>query len=264
MQVDYRPFIDRMINKYEGGYGWNKKDPGGPTKYGVTCFDLAEHRQQKMTSMTAWAPIVQAMPLSEAEDIYATKYATAVDFNALPAGVDVVCMDYAVNSGTARVPLVLRRLLQVPGSSVGMDNAVLALVNKTDPKWLVDQVCAERLRFMHAIRGGSAWVEFGHGWQPRVDDLRVYGEHLVAGGTHETAPPAPDLSKVPTPKVQHVPATAGTKSAGGAVVAAGAAHVAGVPWWGAALAAAAVVAGGLAYEVWQEHQATAANNLVHV
>ena len=30
-----------MIPKYEGGYGWDKADPGGPTKYGITCFDLA-------------------------------------------------------------------------------------------------------------------------------------------------------------------------------------------------------------------------------
>jgi uncharacterized membrane protein YebE (DUF533 family) len=97
-----------------------------------------------------------------------------------------------------------------------------------------------------------------------VDDLRVYGEHLVAGGTHETAPPPPDLSKVPTPKAQHVPTTAGTKTAGGVVVASGAAHAAGAPWWGVGLVAAGVLAAGLAYELYEEHRAQAANQLVHV
>ena len=263
MQVDYKPFVDRMINKYEGPYCWNSGDPGGPTKYGVTCFDLAEHRHEKMDSMTRWVPIVQAMPLSEAEDIYATKYATAVDFNDLPPGDDVVGMDYAVNSGIARPILVWRRLLNVPGPSK-MDLTLLKAIEKTDPKWIVDQTCAERLRFMHAIRGGSAWAEFGRGWQARVDDLRVYGEHLVAGGTHETAPPPPDLSKVATPKAKHVPQTAGTKTAGGVVVAGGAAHAAGAPLWGVALAAGVVLAAGIAYEIWQEHKAAAANKLVHV
>jgi len=251
-----------MISRYEGKYCWDKGDPGGPTNYGVTCFDLAEHRHQAMTSMSTWAPIVRAMQLSEAEDIYATKYATAVHFNDLSAGSDVVTLDYAVNSGIGRPVLVLRKLLNVPGNSA-MDLALIKAIDKTDPKWIVDQVCAERLRFMHAIGGGSSWARFGHGWQARVDDLRAYGEHLVAGGTHENAPPAPDLSNVPMPKAKHAPDTASGKTAGGAVVAGAAAHAAGVPWWGVAAVCGGVLVAGAAYELWQEHQASAANNLVH-
>src|SRR5665213_1419957 len=106
MQADYDPFVGRMIQRYEGPYGWNKKDPGGPTKYGITCFDLAEHMGQKMDSMARWAPIVQAMTLATAEQIYSTKYAVAIGFNALPAGCDVVVMDYAVNSGVGRGKLI--------------------------------------------------------------------------------------------------------------------------------------------------------------
>ena len=69
---DYRPFVERMINRYEGGYGWNRSDPGGPTKDGITCYDLAEHRHQVMDSMVRWAPIVRLKGLfvdsSTAED----------------------------------------------------------------------------------------------------------------------------------------------------------------------------------------------------
>ena len=97
-----------MISRYEGGYCWDKEDPGGPTKYGITCYDLAEHRGKRMTSMAAWASIVRDMPLSEAEDIYEIKYARAVSFAALPAGVDCVMMDYGVNSGIGRVNRVAR------------------------------------------------------------------------------------------------------------------------------------------------------------
>lgn len=263
MQVDYKPFVDRMISRYEGPYGWNKKDPGGPTKYGVTCFDLAEHRGQKMTSMSAWAPIVQAMPLSEAEDIYATKYANAIMFDRLPAGPDCILMDYAVNSGIERAIRVARQLTQVNGNAARADDYLIEAIGKYGAKKFVDDVCAERLRFMHAIRGGSAWAEFGHGWQARVDDLRAYGEHLVAGGTHETASPAPDLSKVATPKAKHVPTTASGKTAGGVIVAGTVAHEAGLPWSGVAAVCAGVLVAGLAYELWQEHQTSAANKLVH-
>ena len=263
MQVDYQPFIDRVIHRYEGGFGWNHKDPGGPTNFGITCYDLAEHRGQKMTSMAAWEAPVRDMSLAEAEAIYKTKYATAIRFDALPAGPDCVMLDYGINSGSGRPIDVARVLCKCTGNTGRMDSDLLDAIRKVDPKWFVDQMCAERLRFMHAIRGGSAWVEFGHGWQARVDDLRAYGEHLVAGGTHETAPPAPDLSKVVTPKAQHVPNTASGKTAGGAIVIGAAAHAAGLPLWGVATACAGVLAAGVAYELWQEHRALAANNLVH-
>ena len=65
--ADYQPFVERMIQRYEGGYGWDAADPGGPTKYGITCYDLAEHRHQTVTSMAAWAPLVKAMTLDEAD-----------------------------------------------------------------------------------------------------------------------------------------------------------------------------------------------------
>ncbi len=198
----YKPFVDRMIGKYEGGYGWDRADTGGPTKYGVTCFDLAEHRNQKMTSMASWAPVVQAMTLPEAEDIYATKYAAAIRYNDLPAGPDVVMMDYGVNSGISRPIRVARALLNVPGPAV-MDVKLLDAIRKTDPTKFVNDMLAERLHFMHAIRGGSAWASFGGGWGARVADLRAYALHLIAAPGAVAPPIAPDLTKVTMPKAKH-------------------------------------------------------------
>src|SRR6516165_5391519 len=90
--ADYQPFVERMIFRYEGGYGWDKSDPGGPTKYGITCYDLAEFMHEKMDSMARWAPIVKAMTLATADQIYQQKYAVQCDFNDLMAGADcTVC-----------------------------------------------------------------------------------------------------------------------------------------------------------------------------
>jgi hypothetical protein len=86
MQADYKAFVDRTIGRYEGGYGWDRADPAGPTKYRITCYDLAAHRGEKMTSMATWAPVVQAMPFAEAEDIYRSQYAVACRFDDLGAG----------------------------------------------------------------------------------------------------------------------------------------------------------------------------------
>lgn len=244
MQVDYQPFIDRVIHRYEGGYGWNRADPGGPTKYGITCFDLAEHRSQRMTSMTVWAPLVAEMTLAEAEEIYSTKYAHLINFNFLRAGIDCCVLDYAINSGVSRA---LKVAAAIPSSD--------------DAGTYIDAMCDERLRFMHAIRGGSAWAEFGHGWGTRVADLRQYCKALAAGAAPA---PGPDLSKVVTPKATHVPKTAGAPTAGGAVGTGAAMHAAGFHWLPTALAVGGIIAAGFGYEIWQERQAAAANALVHV
>lgn len=260
MQLDYQPCIDRIIHRYEGGYGWNQKDPGGPTNFGITCFDLAQHRGQKMNSMAAWVDPVRNMTIVEAEAIYSTKYATGVRFNDQPAGADIVMLDYGINSGDSRPVRVARSLVGLGAG--GMDQALLDAIKKTDVNKFIDSLCDERLRFMHAIRGGSAWAEFGHGWGTRVADLRVYAKHAAAG-TPNAAPTAPDLSKVVTPKATNVGTTAPKTTAGGAVASGVAAHQAGFGLWVVGGVVIAALTAGVAYEIWSEHQATAANNLVH-
>lgn len=264
MQVDYKPFVDRMISRYEGGYGWDRKDPGGPTKYGITCFDLAAHRGQKMTSMTAWVPTVKAMDLSEAEAIYASKYATFCHFDDLQVGADCVLFDYEVNSGTGRIVPVCRTILKKPGGSI-FDLALVDAVNKADVNWFIDQVDNERIAFMHRIRGGSAWAEFGKGWGARVNDLGHYS-HALAAGIREPHTTAPDLSNVPTPKARHDDPALTTKTIAGSGGAAGSVavtgHTTGLPMWAIGLAVGGVVVAGVATAMWAQRRATSLNQQV--
>lgn len=266
MRETYAAFSSRMIQKYEGGYGWNRKDPGGPTKYGITCFDLAEHMGQKMDSMDRWAPIVRAMPLEAAEAIYHKKYAMVVRYDELPAGVDVQMFDYGVNSGTSRPIRVVRTILNVPGGN-RVDDALLNAIKKTDSAKLIEAISAERLRFMHAIRGGSAWAEFGGGWGARVADLKSYALRLVAAnGAAVDHAPAPDLSKIETPKATHgSPTTVKTavKTAGvGSASTGAAAHEAGLPPWVVAVAMGFVVAAGVLYVIYSRQRALVLNDRV--
>lgn len=260
-QVTYIAFTDRMIKRYEGGYGWNRADPGGPTKYGITCYDLAEHRGQKMDSMARWAPIVQAMELPEAEAIYAKKYAAGIRYSDLPAGPDACMEDYGVNSGISRPILVARHIVGLPGR--GMDQPLVDAIRKTDPNKFIDLMCNERLAFMHAIRGGSAWAEFGGGWGSRVTDLRGYCHHLTTA-TPATAPEAPDLTKVAMPKAVHVAKTAGKVTSGSAVGTGAAVEAAGGPHWVAAGVVIGIFAAGIAYEAWQDYKTSVANNTIHL
>ena len=257
MQANYEAFLARVIQKYEGGYGWSKADPGGPTKYGITCYDLAEFDHVKMTSMSAWAPKVKAMPLSTAETIYSTKYANAVRFNDLPSGSDCVMLDYQINSGS-RAILAARAVLGVKGGSI-MDQALLDAIKKADPATFVTAMCAER---MHFLRGLRTWGEFGGGWTSRVTDLKAYCLHLASGKTAASAPAAPDLTHTVTPKAVHVPQTATKSSGAGAVASASGIVIAGYPWYYAVGAFVAIIVGGVIYEAIEASKASKANTTV--
>lgn len=265
MQADYAAFIDRMIDKYEGGYGWDKSDPGGPTNFGITCYDLAEHRDQKMDSMTRWAPIVKAMPRSEARAIYATKYATWLQFDALPPGPDCCMLDYGVNSGKGR-PVRVARALLGKGTGDRMTLDLLREISVADAKWFVESMCKERLHFMHQIRGGSAWTTFGKGWLRRVNDLEAYCEHLI--GKTATPPPAPTTPVEPTPKATNptkppTPDKIGTGAGTVVVGGAGAAvNALGVPVWIIAIVVGCVLVGVVAFLLWKRAAAKKANETV--
>lgn len=252
MKQDYGPFTDRMIRLYEGGYGWNRKDSGGPTKYGITCYDLAEHRGKRMTSMKAWAPIVRSMTLDEAEEIYRSKYANFLCFDRLPPGTDCVMMDYGVNSGRVRPVRVARALFGMKSSSV-FTTELLEKIQNCNHVWFINSMCKERLAFMHRIRGGSAWEEFGHGWQRRVDDLRQYSLAL-----HDRVPHQETITKpLSTPKANHsdpklIHKVVATSVVGSSGTGAGtdAAHL--EPWMIAA-GIGAVVLAGVAYYFYKRN-----------
>ena len=246
-----------MIHRYEGGYGWNKADPGGPTNYGITCYDYAEYRGRKMDSMSNWAPLVKAMTLAEAEAIYKKKYARALKFDDLPPGIDCCMMDYGVNSGVARPIRVARALCDTPGSDA-LDIQLFDAIKKMDAEQFINRMCDERLTFMKRLR---TWPTFGRGWAARVADLRSYSDHLAHNSSPATAPPvAPAV--VPPPKATNAKKSSTTVSTGGAITAGAGAHLAGAPIWISLSVVVVAIAAGAIYEIWQQDKVSTANALV--
>jgi lysozyme family protein len=186
MQANYDRFIRRVISMYEGGWCWDTGDPGGPTKFGITCYDLAQHMGRKMQSMAAWAPIVRAMSLQTAEDIYATKYATKDRFNELESGSDCVILDYGINSGVLRPVWVAQKITGRPRSN-NFDDGLVRAINDYSAARFVDRMCDERMTF---LRGLAIWPRFRGGWSTRVADLRRYCHNIAndqpVGPVHDT------------------------------------------------------------------------------
>jgi lysozyme family protein len=209
---NYAESISRMLAS-EGGYVNHPSDPGGPTNFGITIADY-----RKYVKPDASADDVRAMKVDEAKSIYREKYWGAMRCDELPAGVDYCVFDYAVNSGTGRVPKVLQRILAIAVTG-RMDEAAVAAARAHDARILVQAICDERLRFLQGLK---TWPVFGKGWGKRVGEVRVAALALTDKGAGRI-PIRTDAPATPTPGKGVVPVNDGARrgAAGGAIATGG-------------------------------------------
>jgi lysozyme family protein len=169
---------------HEGGYVNHPRIPGGPTNKGITQRVYDAYRRGKGLG----AQSVQSISMKEVADIYDRQYWDAVKGDDLPAGIDYVLFDGAVNSGPKQSIIWLQRALgtaykgRVDGT---MGFTTIAAVNaENDLDALVDRICDQRLAFMRHL---STWPVFGRGWAARVAEVRSIGRAWASTETPHVA-----------------------------------------------------------------------------
>jgi len=127
--------------RFEGGYVDDPRDPGGATNLGITRGTLSEWRGHTVTKAD-----VKALTREDAAAIYRAHYWTHINGDALPAGVDCLLFDIAVNSGPAR--------------ALDWD----AKIGHLPPVARIKALDARRRSFWRGLR---TFVTFGRGWMAR-------------------------------------------------------------------------------------------------
>lgn len=160
---------------HEGGYVDHPKDPGGPTNQGVTQRVYDAWRMQRGLERRS----VKDMTSAEVGMIYQVQYWDVIQGAKLPAGVDYVVFDGAVNSGPVQSAKWLQRALGVPADGHIGERTLRAVRECRNHDDLVAAICAMRLAFLQALR---TWATFGKGWTSRVNDVRQRGQAMAGGG----------------------------------------------------------------------------------
>jgi lysozyme family protein len=200
--------VIKLVLESEGGYSNDAGDPGGPTMYGITIWDV-----RKYVKPDADANDVRRLTVDQAIEIYDKHYWDPSSGDDQPSGLDYTVVDYGVNSGIGRPPRVASALLGIdPPASTWRPDLIKA-VRAADPQKLVDAMCDERLHFMHQIRGGDAWSRFGHGWGTRVSSVRQVSKNLADGRAISPS------KTIPAGKATHVDPKLGEKTTIGAATA---------------------------------------------
>ena len=155
MKNNFDKCLPKLL-KDEGGYGNDPNDNGGPTKYGITIYDVRRYVKKNATAQD-----VRNLTVDQAKDIYKSKYWDALFCDDLPSGVDYTCFDYGVNSGLGRPRKALEQFKSLSGSK------------------LIDAINDERTTFLKRIGVGHN-AGFLKGWLARVSRVRSFSHELSA------------------------------------------------------------------------------------
>lgn len=150
------------VLKSEGGFVDDPKDPGGATNLGVTQATLAHWLHHPVT-----VEDVKALTPDTVAPIYQASYWNAASCGQLPAGVDYMVFDLAVNSGPGRAARFLQEAVGAnPDGAIG--EQTLEAVAKMTPAAIINAMSARREAF---YRDQPTFLHFGVGWLNRLKQV---------------------------------------------------------------------------------------------
>ena len=160
----------KAVLHHEGGYVNHPSDPGGMTNLGCTKRVWEEWCGHEVDEKA-----MRALTPADVAPLYKAKYWDKIKGDDLPAGVDYVVFDAAINSGPGRAAKWLQSCVGVDPDG-GIGPKTLAAVAAFDAKTLVDDYAKRRLSFLMDL---PTWPTFGKGWGRRVEEVRKAGLEMV-------------------------------------------------------------------------------------
>lgn len=180
MRQNFEACLSEVL-RYEGGYVHNPRDPGGETNLGISKRTYPREN-------------IRGMTRDRAAMIYRRDFWDAVRGDDLPAGLDLVAFDAAVNSGQIRSAKWLQTALGVSQDG-HIGPVTVAKANAADPATAIGRACDARMAFLRRL---ATWDDFGRGWTRRVDAVR-------AAALAMAAPSRPEPKPVPRPVPKPAP-----------------------------------------------------------
>lgn len=167
-----------VVLGFEGGYSNNPNDKGGATNLGITAGTLASAYKDGLVKHND----VKKLTRAEAVTIYRVRYWDACKCDKMPAPLDGLMFDMAVNHGCGGAGKILQRTLNaVMGRHLTEDGAIGPGTLKSLEKYLTmgsaatlaRQVMLFRVKFyIDIVNNNSSQKTFFWGWlRLRVGEL---------------------------------------------------------------------------------------------
>lgn len=149
----FKDAIDHVL-RFEGGYVFDLRDPGGETNYGIS---KRAHPNIDIKNLTE----------ESAKNIYRFHYWEMIDADSLPKQIRLLMFDAAVNLGVKRSIRLLQRALRIHVDGI-IGVKTLRKVNTVDVTKLREGLLYQRIMFYTRLK---TFPIFGKGWIKRVVEL---------------------------------------------------------------------------------------------
>lgn len=161
----------KFILKWEGGYGNDSLDRGGPTNCGVTQATYDAYRLGKGLGRQ---PVV-GISAPEVADVYWSRYWKPVRGDNLPRGIDLVVFDAAVNHGIKQAAKFLQRAVGVGDDGVIGEVTIEAVISDAASGLTKDNIASiigqRRAFYENLVARAPGQKKFFNGWMNRLSSL---------------------------------------------------------------------------------------------
>lgn len=174
--------FDYTMSVEGSAYTDDPKDPGGPTKYGVSLRAHAEDIGDLDGDGDVDGDDVKLLTREDALEIYRREYWSKVE--ELPAPVALMAADMAYHHGVVRSIKLLQTACNALGFAVGAVDGVtgpktragIKSALKSNPHAILAEVQKQRLDFMRSLRNFEAYK---NGWTRRCFTCALAAGELV-------------------------------------------------------------------------------------
>ena len=157
-----------LVLLHEGGYTNHPSDPGGRTNLGVTqrvWEDYVGHSVDEQAMRKLTKEVVAPL--------YREQYWGVCHCDDLPAGVDYLAFDFAVNAGAFRSIKTIQRALKITADGVIGPVTIKAI---QDAEEFINSFSAAKESFYRSL---TNFPTFGKGWLNRVAESKKAAEGML-------------------------------------------------------------------------------------
>lgn len=164
----------KVILRHEGGYVWNKVDPGGETSLGVT-----KRVWQEWTGKPVSTANMKALTPAKVAPLYRAMYWDKLKCDQLPPALALCVFDMGVNAGVNRAAKMLQGMVgAVRDGAIGPGtmNALTGFLKAHGLAYAVRSYQRSRRDYYRAL---DTFDTFGRGWLRRVDETETEALRLI-------------------------------------------------------------------------------------
>jgi len=159
-----------LVLQHEGGYVHHALDPGGRTNLGVT---------QRVWEQYVGHPVDEATMRSLTKEmvspLYRKEYWSVCHCDDLPAGVDYLAFDFAVNAGSFRCVKTIQRALNITADGV-IGPITIKAIQDANAEDFIGKFSTAKESFYRSL---TTFRTFGKGWLNRVAEGRNAAKEMI-------------------------------------------------------------------------------------